>query len=467
MQRRLIHADLETPVSAYLKLSAASPYAFLFESVEGGENWASYSILGIGQRRAYSWRRAGNTKNTKNECQQTQGTQEYQLLGGDPLSSLAAAWDPKPFEGRAGDPDFLGGIFGFLAYDAVRGFAPLDWMPAGHTPTVPDLFFIEPELLAVFDNRRHTLTLYSEERVQLDRAESLLRGPLPLAKPAKAFSVPEPTLSDADYAKHVRWAQEQIRAGEVIQLVLSRPFLAEASAEALNVYRGLRTINPSPYMFIYQTPSLSIAGASPEVMVRVTDSEMIVRPIAGTRPRGRTPVDDKRLAEELLACPKERAEHIMLVDLGRNDVGRVAVPGTVHVNDLMFVERYSHVMHIVSEVRGTLAPEYSVFDAVRAAFPTGTLSGAPKVRAMQLIDSVERSSRGIYGGAVGYFGRNGNADFGIAIRTMVQQGNMVSVQAGAGIVADSDPQAEAEETRHKAEAVVRAMRWAASKGAMW
>lgn len=461
MQRRHLHADLETPVSAYIKLSSASPYSFLLESVEGGENWAAHSILGIGRRRSYRWQREANRTGHPADVDE----REERLTGLDPLTSLAAAWRPAtldPAWETESVPDFVGGIFGFLAYDVVRGFAPLEQMPAGHVPTLPDLFFVEPDLLAVFDNRRHRLTLYSEDRAQLDRAESLLRGPLIANHSPRPFVPPEPTVNDAEFAEHVEWAKEQICAGEAIQIVLSRPFVGTAAADPVHVYRGLRTINPSPYLYIYQTPEVSIAGASPEVMVRVSEGQMIVRPIAGTRPRGSNAAEDTRLAEELLADPKERAEHIMLVDLGRNDIGRVAVPGSVAVDDFMMVERYSHVMHIVSEVSGQLAADRNAFDAVRAAFPMGTLSGAPKVRAMQLIDEQERTARGIYGGAIGYFGRRGDADFCIAIRTMVQQGDRVTVQAGAGIVADSDAERETLETRQKAEAVIRAMQWAAS-----
>ncbi|MEE8408491.1 MAG: anthranilate synthase component I family protein, partial [Myxococcota bacterium] len=357
-------------------------------------------------------------------------------------------------------PPFCGGIFGYLAYDAVHGFEKLPGVPGD--AEVPDAVFFEPEVVAVFDNRHHSLTLYGRDPASVDDAAARLRHPLPARPPASGWR--EPTVCDPaeEFEDVVRAAQEEIRAGEIIQVVLSRRFELEPSADPFDVYRGLRAINPSPYLYYLDLDGFQIAGASPEVMIRVLDGTVTVRPIAGTRPRGTDAADDARLAKELLADHKERAEHIMLVDLGRNDVGRISTPGTVRVTDLMVVERYSHVMHIVSEVQGDLDPKYDAYDALRAAFPAGTLSGAPKVRAMEIIDRLEKRRRGIYGGAVGYFGPNGDADFGITIRTMLATPERFVIQAGAGIVADSDPQREAEETEHKARAVMRAVRWAAT-----
>ena len=354
----------------------------------------------------------------------------------------------------------MGGIFGYLSYDAVRSFEPLG-EHAGHTE-VDDALFIEPELLAVFDNREQTLTLYAEASEWIDSGVAALRGELPSQTPATTFQEPVASPSREDFKASVEKAKEHIRAGDIIQAVISRTFKMPRFCDPFDIYRGLRRINPSPYMYYIETPDIQIAGASPEVMVRVDDGTMLVRPIAGTRKRGENEHADQALADELLADPKERAEHIMLVDLGRNDVGRVAKPGSVNVKDLMVIEKYSHVMHIVSEVQGQLNEEHDAYDALRAAFPAGTLSGAPKVRAMQIIDNLETEKRGIYGGAVGYFGRDGNADFGIAIRTMVGVGDAFTLQAGAGIVADSDPEMETDETEHKARAVIRAARWAAS-----
>ncbi len=454
MHARQLHADLETPVSAYIKLSAEADTAFLLESVEGRERWASYSIIGIGARRRFVVRDGAMTV-------ETGATQKVAPVS-DALSALrqqlkASGWTPIPDA-----PHFVGGIFGFLAYDAVRRFEHLP--PPTATPAeVPDAYFVEPELLAVFDNRRHSLALFGESEALLDAAAKRLAAPLPPARPPKPFVEPTSIDSRESFAHNVALAKEHIACGDIIQVVLSRRFEMPHLAGSFDVYRGLRTINPSPYLYYFKLPELAIAGASPEVMVRVEKGRMVVRPIAGTRRRGESSEDDDRLAEELVGDPKERAEHIMLVDLGRNDVGRVCAPGSVRVESLLTVEMYSHVMHLVSEVQGTLAPGHDAFDALCAAFPAGTLSGAPKVRAMQIIDDLERRRRGIYGGAVGYFGPGGDADFGIAIRTLVAFPERFVIQAGAGIVADSDPQSECDETEHKARAVVRAVRWACER----
>jgi anthranilate synthase component 1 len=450
IESRRLHADLETPVSAYLKLASGRGPSFLYESVEGRERWATYSILGVGARRVF--------RAQDGVLIVAKGDSETRIAETDSLSALRAALDAEPLSTARGAPPFVGGIFGYLAYDAVRGFERLPGVPG--EPEVPDLHFFEPEIVAVFDNQRYSLTLYGADQASLDAAIGRLRGPLP-ERPAPT-QWQEPTACDAApaFCDAVEVAKEHIRAGDVIQAVLSRRFEMPRIADPFDVYRGLRTINPSPYLFYLDLDDVQIAGASPEVMLRVLDGRVTVRPIAGTRPRGASEAEDERLADELLADPKERAEHIMLVDLGRNDVGRVSAPGTVEVTDLMIVERYSHVMHIVSEVQGTLASDLDATDALRAAFPAGTLSGAPKVRAMEIIDGLEQRRRGIYGGAVGYFGPGGDADFGIAIRTLVARPNRFIVQAGAGIVADSVPQREAEETEHKARAVFRAVEWA-------
>lgn len=448
---RKLHADLDTPVTTYLKLRGLAPWSFLLESVEGPAHWASFSILGFGARRTFI-AHGGHLTITHRDGRQ------HQIHAADPLAALQQALREEPLARQEGLPHFVGGVFGYLAYDAVRSFEPL---PAIDSPAeVPDASFVEPEVLAVFDHRQHELTLFARNTDDLDRAVQALRGPLPAPIPSKPWQQPTASMSREAYQAAVECTKEHIRAGDIIQLVLSRRFELPRVADPFDVYRGLRKINPSPYLFFVSTPNLELAGASPEVMVRVRDNKVIVRPIAGTRPRGHTAAEDKALEQELLADPKERAEHIMLVDLGRNDVGRISAPGTVHVTDLMVVERYSHVMHMVSEVQGELAPQYTMFDALRAAFPAGTLSGAPKVRAMQLIDGLEPQRRGVYGGAVGYFGPWGDADFGIAIRTLVAHPDRFIIQAGAGIVADSDPAREADETEHKARGVLRAAEWA-------
>ena len=454
MYSRHLHADLETPVSAYLKLRGTNRWSFLYESVEGSEHWANYSILGAGARRIFQVRdqRVAVTDET--------GSSTF-LSAQDPLTGLrqAMAYGSSTTPLEPDLPRFVGGSFGFLSYDAVRHFEKLPGV--GGTPEVPDALFFEPEVVAVFDNRRHSLTLYARDEILLDEAIQRMRGPLGPTIPSRGWSEPKVMDPPARYQEAVRTAKEHIRAGDIIQVVLSRRFELEAIADPFDVYRGLRTINPSPYLFYFQSPDVSLAGASPEVMVRVEEGRMTVRPIAGTRPRGATPQEDRALAQELTKDPKECAEHIMLVDLGRNDIGRVCQVGSVEIPDLMVVERYSHVMHIVSEVQGTLSPTHDAFDALRASFPAGTLSGAPKVRAMQIIDNLEGRRRGVYGGAVGYFGPRGDADFGIAIRTLVAYPDRFVVQAGAGIVVDSDPQKECEETEHKARAVLRAAKWAA------
>ena len=452
LSTRVLHADLDTPVSAFLKLRPLATTSFLYESVEGPRQYARYSILGVGSKRSYRVRDAVLTIATADSTNT--------LPAHDPLSAIRDAVRQNQVNLPPDTPSFVGGIFGYLSYDAVRSFEPLG-DHAGETE-VDDALFIEPELLAVFDNREQTLTLYAEGAEWIDRGVSALRGELPAQTPAGTFQEPLASPSRDDFKASVEKAKEHIRAGDIIQAVISRTFKMPRFCDPFDIYRGLRRINPSPYMYYIETPDIQIAGASPEVMVRVDDGTMLVRPIAGTRKRGEREQADQALADELLADPKERAEHIMLVDLGRNDVGRVAQPGSVNVKDLMVIEKYSHVMHIVSEVQGQLNDEYDAYDALRAAFPAGTLSGAPKVRAMQIIDDLETEKRGIYGGAVGYFGRDGNADFGIAIRTMVGVGDDFTLQAGAGIVADSDPEMETDETEHKARAVIRAARWAAS-----
>lgn len=448
---RELHADLDTPVSTYLKLATDADWSFLYESVEGAERWASYSIIGVGAQRSFLCE-DGNLTVSDHEGSRT-------TPAPDPLTALrAASGFPKA---RSAAAPFVGGIFGYLAYDAVRSFEPMPKSP--YNAPCPDACFFEPELLVVFDNRRHRLLLYATDEAILDDAVKKMSAAVQEPIPGQAWQEPCPLDSREHFMASVEAVKEHIRAGDIIQAVISRRFELDRLSDPFDVYRGLRVINPSPYLFFLKTPAVTLSGASPEVMVRVQSGTVTVRPIAGTRPRGQSAAEDRRLADELLSDPKERAEHIMLVDLGRNDVGRVSPPGTVEIPDLMVVENYSHVMHIVSEVRGTLAADNDAFDALRAAFPAGTLSGAPKVRAMQIIDGLENARRGVYGGAVGYFGPDGDADFGIAIRTLVDDGSRFVIQAGAGIVADSDPVAEADETEHKARAVLRAARWAAEK----
>jgi anthranilate synthase component 1 len=467
---REILADLETPVSAFLKIDRGGD-AFLLESVEGGEKWARYSFLGSAPERVLS-------------CKD--GTLLDGPPGGpfarrptaDPLGAVREALQRYRPVAVRGLPRFAGGFVGYLSYDIARTFERL---PAttrddlGH----PDLYLMLADTLVVFDNVAMSMKVVSHAAVdaQTDlraaydgacaRVEQLVER---LQRPARvpptvAVDGPPVVRSNfqpAAYEAIVERAKEYIRAGDVIQVVLAQRFECPLRADPFNIYRCLRTFNPSPYMFFLRVGARTVLGASPEVMVRLEGRELTVRPIAGTRPRGTDERQDEELQRELCADPKEIAEHIMLVDLGRNDVGRVSRIGTVEVTACMVVERYSHVMHLVSNVRGELADGLDCFDAFRATFPAGTLSGAPKIRAMEIIEALEPVRRGVYGGAIGYFGFSGNMDTAIAIRTMVIDGGTIYGEAGAGIVADSDPEREHAECVNKARALFQAVKLAES-----
>ncbi|MCB9763001.1 MAG: anthranilate synthase component I [Alphaproteobacteria bacterium] len=460
---REILADLDTPVSAFMKVGQR-PWSFLLESVEGGERWARYSFIGSDP--------ALVVRATGSRCVvEADGEAPRVEERADPLTLLAEVlgrYRPVPVPGL---PPFAGGAVGWLAWDAVRWWERLpDPHPAGDAPT---MVFAVPRSLVIFDNLRHRILVtevvlwtpgedlaaaYARAVQRIDDTIARLRGPLP--EPAPPAEPPGPvasTVARADFEAAVRRIKEYIRAGDCIQVVLSQRFDFDFDGDPFAVYRALRAINPSPYMFFLRYPDQLVVGASPEVMVRVQGDEALVAPIAGTRRRGATEGEDLALERELLADPKERAEHVMLVDLGRNDLGRVAAPGSVRVDDLMHVERYSHVMHIVSTVQARLREGRDGFDAVRATFPAGTLSGAPKVRAMQIIDELEPAGRGLYGGAVGYVGFGGTLDLCIAIRTAVGREGRWSMQVGAGVVADSDPAAEYQETLNKAGGLRRAL----------
>ncbi len=460
------HADLETPVSAYLKISARFPDEhFLLESVEGGEKWARYSFIGFDPYIGFR-AEAGKVTIRRGEHVETVPSK------GDPmkeLSSLLSAIRYMPAEGL---PRLSGGAVGYISYDYVRH---IERLPDTHPPAEePDALFLFPSRLVIFDNVKHTILIVAQGEVgEKDKAgevydrclraigevRDLLRGPLPYSEIApggddgpQEFEIPR----DAFIAA-VRKAKEYIRDGEIIQAVLSNRARVRTNRPPAEVYRVLRALNPSPYMYLLKMGDVCVVGSSPEVMVRMEGDLVQLRPIAGTRPRGATPDQDRRLEAELLSDPKEIAEHVMLVDLGRNDVGRVAEWGTVKVDELMAVERYSHVMHIVSNVIGRLRRGLSAFDVLRATFPAGTVTGAPKVRAMEIIEELEPFRRGIYAGAVGYFDYQGNMDLCITIRTIVMRGGEAIVQAGAGIVADSDPGREWEEIRSKARILFRAI----------
>lgn len=461
---REIMADMDTPVSAFKKLDDGK-FSYLLESIEGGEKWARYSFLGSNP--SVIIRSKGNTveiiENGLTTCQEAE----------NPLScvrKLLAQFSPVEVEGL---PRFFGGAVGYLGYDMVRHF---EHLPTDNPALLDayDSYFLITDTIVIFDNMRQKIKVvsnahvceestpeeaYSKATEKIDAIIARLRSPLPQQQISCSGKSVEfrSNISRETFEASVEKAKEYVRSGDIIQVVLSQRFSGELSADPLDIYRVLRTLNPSPYLFFLRFEDTVIAGASPEVMVRKEGSHVELRPIAGTRPRGDTPEADALLAKELLADPKERAEHVMLVDLGRNDLGRVCATGSVTVTELMVIERYSHVMHIVSNVQGELHEGLDAFDLVRATFPAGTLSGAPKIRAMQIIDELEPVRREIYGGAVGYFSFSGNMDLAIAIRTLVIKDGKVHLQAGAGIVADSDPAAEWQETVNKGMAVMRAV----------
>jgi anthranilate synthase component I len=464
---REFHADLETPVSAYLKISARFPTDhFLLESVEGGEKWARYSFIGFdphlrfcADAKGITVRQGGETRNVP--------------VTGDPLDALAGILKEIRYRPAPGLPRLSGGAVGYIGYDYVRYLEKV----GGDRPLTdaPDAMFLFPSRLLIFDNVRHTILIvahgsigvgqdpgaaYARALEAIEEVRGILRVPLEGSEvpdgddggETPAFEMSREAFLDA-----VRKAKEHIRNGDIIQVVLSNRATVRTRRTPAEVYRVLRALNPSPYMYLLRMGDLSIVGSSPEILVRLEGDEIQLRPIAGTRPRGATPSEDRRLEAELLSDPKELAEHVMLVDLGRNDVGRVAAWGSVKANELMGIERYSHVMHIVSNVVGKLREGLTAFDVLRAAFPAGTVSGAPKVRAMQIISELEPFRRGIYAGAVGYFDLQGSMDFCIAIRTIVMSGGEAKIQAGAGIVADSDPAREWEEILNKAKILFRAV----------
>lgn len=475
---REVLADQDTPVSAYEKLRnalrAEDPEActFLLESVEGGENIGRYSMLG-GMPRAVV-----RAKDRRVEIQR--GDQVEVVEDAEPLEvlqGLMAGYRPVHDPSL---PRFTGGAVGFLGYDCVAGF---DKVPLSGTPGLdfPDMVFLIADTVILFDQVRHTMKLvanahidgdpeaaYADALTRIDRLAAMLQTHLPRRiLDARVPATPLPFTSntrEVDFLRAVEASREYIRAGDIIQVVLSQRFGVEGRDDPLQVYRALRSINPSPYMFCLELGDVALAGSSPEVHVRNEDRVVNIRPIAGTRKRGADSADDLRLEKDLLADPKERAEHVMLVDLARNDIGRVCDWGSVEVSEFMVIERYSHVMHIVSNVRGRLREDKNSYDLMRATFPAGTLSGAPKIRAMEIIAELEPDRRGPYGGAVGYFGFEGNLDCCITIRTCFFAGNRTYVQAGAGLVADSVPENEFEETVNKAKGMIHALALARGHG---
>jgi anthranilate synthase component 1 len=475
---RELLADGDTPVSAYAALGAGE-HSFLLESVVGGATWAAYSFVGVAPRAVVRWK-SGAVSVTWYDVDGNAAPREATWRSPDPAAALAEVLGEMHPVDVPGLPRFWGGAVGWISYDCVRAFEDL---PARARPALdlPDLCMVVTDTLLIFDNLRQTLKVVATpyvtrpERAEAayeracDRIDAIVRQlraprrPLPELDPPRvgerpSVVMPPSTFSEPEYVSAVARAKEYILAGDAFQVVLSQRFSEPSGgARALDVYRALRVINPSPYMFHLEFPEAHVTGASPETLVRASDGRVEVRPIAGTRPRGRNATEDDQLAADLLADPKELAEHLMLIDLGRNDVGRVAEVGSVQVAEQMVIEKFSHVMHLTSHVVGRLASGKTWVDALRAAFPTGTLSGAPKIRAMEIIDELEPHQRGVYGGAVGYISYTGNMDLAIAIRTLVSCGDTIYVQAGAGVVADSVPELEYQECVNKARAVLRAV----------
>jgi anthranilate synthase component 1 len=463
---REVLADMETPVSAFRKIDDGRN-SFLLESIAGGEKWARYSFLGSGPGKVFRCR--GEFFEVLENGQIVRSGNSTDPLRH--LKGLMEGYRPVEVEGL---PRFFGGMVGYFGYDMVRFFEELPNCNPNEIGTY-DACFLLTEKLIIFDNVRQMIKVVCNVEVPegedldlayqravdtIDGMIAQLRKPVPLSCDRAGGESAEEFTSNftrSEFEAAVERCKEYVRAGDIIQVVLSQRFSGQLGAQPFDVYRALRTLNPSPYMFFLRFGETLVIGASPEVLVRKVDAEVEVRPIAGTRPRGATPEEDLLLEEELLADPKECAEHIMLVDLGRNDLGRVCRTGSVEVTDLMVIERYSHVMHIVSNVRGLLKEGVDAFDVLRATFPAGTLSGAPKIRAMEIIDELEPCRREIYGGAVGYFSFSGNMDMAIAIRTLVVHQGRIYLQAGAGIVADSDPSAEHQETINKAQGVMKAV----------
>ena len=442
-------ADCETPVSAFLKLRGEGP-AFLLESAEQGKRFGRYSFIGFRPREVIRWRLAD---------------------GGDPYAIAAAAvgrYSQAPLDGL---PPFSGGAVGFFGYDLVRTVEPLG-DPPPDALALPDMALMLSDLLVVFDNLKHTVTIlvnvyggedprgaYAQACRAIEDVRARLTGPLPPVAPREARPNPEfrSNMTRERFEATVARIVEYIHAGDAFQVVPSQRWSAPVEVDAFSIYRGLRAVNPSPYMYFLDFGDFQVAGASPEPLITVSGREVTTRPIAGTRPRGADALEDARLESELLADEKERAEHMMLVDLGRNDLGRVCEYGSVRVQTLMAVEYYSHVMHIVSSVSGRLRDGVGAMDALRATLPAGTLSGAPKVRAMQIIDELEPVKRGGYGGAIGYLSYTGELDTAIHIRTVVVKDGVAHLQAGGGTVADASPEREFAESESKAHAVMRAI----------
>jgi anthranilate synthase component 1 len=463
-------ADLETPVSAFLKIAGNRPLSFLFESVEGGAVRGRYSIIGL--EPDVIWRSIAGKAEIDRGVRGKK--RRFTPCDAPPLEALRALVAESAIELPDALPPMAAGIFGYLGYDMVRLMEKLP-SPNPDPIGLPDAVLVRPTIVVVFDAVKDTLTVVTPVRpekgvtakaalaragdrlsVVVDALDQPLDHSAAKANAGSLTVLPASNTTPAEYERMVKAAKEYIAAGDIFQVVLSQRFEAPFELPPFSLYRALRRVNPSPYLYFLDLGEFAIAGSSPEILVKVANGTVTVRPIAGTRPRGATPHEDKALEVELLADPKERAEHLMLLDLGRNDAGRVSEIGTVKVTDQFFIERYSQVMHIVSNDQGTLSSDHDSIDALSAGFPAGTVSGAPKVRAMEIIDELEKEKRGLYAGAVGYFSAAGEMDTAIVLRTALVKDGMMYVQAGAGIVADSDPKSEQTECVNKAKALFRA-----------
>lgn len=460
-----VSVDMDTPISIYLKVASGS-HSFLLESLEGGEKWGRYSFIGLSPILVFG-------SKGKQVFQEYTGEERKWQDSTDPLKDfqrILAQFRPARIP-LTEPPRFSGGAVGYLGYDMVRFMERLPERLTNNTG-FNDSVFMVPQLVLAHDNIKHTLQIIYWARLDGSPLKKIYEKAVEEVKnvqirllqgcPYSSVSITEttsltPEIEQSVFEADVKKAKEYIRAGDIIQVVLSQRFSGRNHIPLFEIYRALRCINPSPYLYFFQLGDESMAGSSPEILVRLTNRHIELRPIAGTRPRGKDDAEDKRLEKELLADPKERAEHLMLVDLGRNDVGRVARIGTVKVSELMHIERYSHVMHIVSNVTGELDDGLNMFHVLRACFPAGTVSGAPKIRAMEIIEELEHTRRGPYAGAVGYMDFSGNMDMAITIRTLCQKGDRLYLQAGAGIVADSNPTKEWEETINKGKALMKAI----------
>ena len=460
-------ADFETPVSAYAKLRSRGP-SFLFESIEGGEHIGRYTFIGCRPRKIF------RIFADRTEVEAKTGAVDTLETPSDPLELIETEMSQYQAVAIPDLPPFVGGAVGAIGYEYIHPIEPRVPKPEADTLGLPTLYFLITDSLVVFDRARQTMRIlvsahvegdpkqaYQEAVQEIEEMVKLLSqpnhlSPAPLAKPENE-PLPAGNFTREEYETVVEQTKEYIRAGDIIQGVLSQRFEIPYSQSALDLYRALRVVNPSPYMFLLESGSFSVIGASPEVHVRLTDGQAELRPIAGTRPRGADREADLAFEKDLLADDKERAEHLMLVDLARNDLGRVCRIGSISVPEYMVIERYSHVMHIVSQVVGELDPQNNAFDLMRATFPAGTVSGAPKIRAMEIISELENLQRGIYAGALGYFSYDGNCDSCIAIRTAILQDDILNIQAGAGLVADSVPSTEFEETVNKARGLLQAV----------